>query len=219
MTSKKMNRSHSLQRTWVTRLDGRDLPEELLRSIIPISNVLAYETARPDKKLIETAEEHKLDLLVRHLGWHDHFKDTHNKYRIPYLLVLQEQSGPSQDPSVFKELLLNWARENLKGFSINNFKGGPGPRKRRPAEDLAFLVDLFVSRKTGNVAERCKALAKNVQRKPRTLQNRFARISVQQLSRWLQSPRLRETEQEAIAWAMAAKRQSSKKQSRKSATL
>ena len=111
-------------------LDGRNLPQDFLSSIVPVDNILAYKTSKPDQALIQKAEERKLEILVRHLGWHDHFKDTHNKYRIPYLMVLDEQSGAFPDASLFKQLLLSWARENLKGFSIFSFKGAPWPQKK-----------------------------------------------------------------------------------------
>lgn len=224
MTHKKKGRARARGRNWITQLDGKPLPKDLLTPIMPIANVLAFASSQPDPKLIREDEERKLDMLVGHMGWDDHFRDTHNKYRIPYLLVLEEQSGHSQDPSAFKELLLNWARENLQGFSILSVKRGPGAPKRRPAEDLKFLVDVFNSRKAGNVAERCIALAKRLKptkdaREPRTLQNRFAKISARQLSGWLRNPSLGEPERAAVNWAMATKRQGQKKQSRKSVPL
>ena len=222
----------------ITSLDGRPLPDELVTPIPPSLNVLA--TLEPFHIWRGEQERRKLELLIVHMGWSDHFRDKHNKYRLVYLAILNEllpafplailkRAKPDEDETfVFQHALLALARRCVPGFSVG-WPGEKGLAGRPKVWTKAQRIDLVnalhgmsLTSPDLTIQAWCKTLSHRAQlsfsgRTPggRRLANMFSEISIEELKDWKTTERLPDFKWEAILWAIELKRDS-EKPSRKS---
>lgn len=236
-----MPRSKPIRKTQVapiTSLDGRRLPKDLLTPIPPSLNVLA--TSQPFPVWRDEQERRKLELVIKHIGWREHFRDKENKYRLSYLAILNEllpafpltilkraKSADMEESRLFREALLQLARRYIPGFSLGWHAevSGPGRHKvwtKAQRVDLVHaLHEMSLTSPHLTIQAWCSTLSNRAlltfpgqQPGGRRMANIFSEISIDELEGWKKTERLPDFKWEAILWAIKLK-QDRQKPSRK----